>query len=264
MQDNSAGESGLTLNNAQDVAINALHFFCSILCMPVEIVLRPTYGTRYFPPANVFLSTVLMLFLPLLSTAATAVSHLVPFVGGPPPSGLFDITSFSKLYFLLSFVHGFRLYRRMFKPLTEEFSWYEGPPLPFIQLIPGSQSFWRTRILIEPGLLFATATLLGSFYIFQPGLTRYLQLAALALAMKQFAHWFRSWQMLRDILDSRNSGPLISKFIDDTATEEDLSVIHLAAFPKDTPPELRKAAAVHVARAYGQPIPEGESHETHR
>jgi len=259
------GESGpLNINNLQDVAINIVNLFCSIVCMPVEIILRPTYGTRYFPPAAVFLSAVLMLFLPLVLAATTAVTHMIPFMGAaPPPPGMFDIGSLSKLYFLLSFIHGFRLYRRMVHMEKEQFSWYEGPPLPFMQLIPFSKSFWVTRIVIEPVLVFVIASVANSFYIFQDGLTNYLHLAALALAMKQFTHWYRSWQLLRDILDSRNTGPLIGKFLDNSATEEELAPIHLASFPKNTPPDLRKAAAVHIARAYGEPVSQGENHATH-
>ena len=259
------GESGLlNINNLQDTAMNVVNLFCSVICMPVEIILRPTYGTRYFPPAVVFLSAVLMLFLPLLSAASTAVTHMIPFMGAAqPPSGMFDIGSLSKLFFLLSFIHGIRLYRLMIHMEKEKISSYEGPPLPFIPLIPGSQVFFLTRIFIEPVLVFVTATVANSFFIFQDGLTNYLHLAALALAMKQFAHWYRSFQLLRDILDARNTGPLIGKFLDNSATEEELAPIHLASFPKNTPSELRKAAAIHIARAYGEPVSQGENHAAH-
>jgi len=264
MPQQQAGESGMfDINQLQDVAINAVCFFCSVLCMPVEIILRPKYGTRYFPPAVLFFAAVMMLFLPLISAATTAVTHMIPFMGAPPPQGMFDIGSLSKLFFLLSFIHSIRLYRRMIHMETEQFSWYEGPPLFFIQLIPGTKSFWFTRIAIEPALVFVTAMVLNTLFIFQSGLTHFLYLAALALAMKQFTHWYRSWELLRGILDSRNTGPLISKFIENTATEEDLSVIHLASFPKSTPPDLRKAAAVHVARIYGETVPQGDSNDTH-
>jgi hypothetical protein len=235
MQD---GESGIfNIHDLHNAGINALNLFCSIFCMPVEMILRPFYGTRYFPPAVIFRSTMWVFFMPIFLMGIS----MIPFVGGQPPPGMFDISSFAKLFFLLLFAHSIRTYVRMVHVEKEEFSWYEGQPLPFIPLIPGSASFWRTRILIEPAFVFVTATVLGSFYIFQSSLMHYLQFVAFALGMKQFTHWYKSWEIRRDLLDAQNLGPLISRFAEDKATKEDLTVIHLASFPKNAPPEIRNA-----------------------
>src|SRR6202034_4038128 len=94
------------------------------------------------------------------------------------PAGLFGVGSLSKLYFLLSFVHGFRLWRRILDMSREERSTYEGPPLPFFALLPKSDSFWFSRIVLEPVFVLVTATVLGRIFIFQSGLTLYLQIAA--------------------------------------------------------------------------------------
>lgn len=241
-------EGNLSIHNLQDVGINILHLVCSVICMPVELVIRPFSGSRYYQPGVVFLSTILMLFLPIFSMGIS----MIPFIGGRPPAGLFDIGSLSKLFFLLSFVHGIRIYRLMAHPEREEFSWYEGPPLFFIKLIPGSKSFWVTRMLIEPVLVFLTASVLSGLFIFQSGLATYLHVAAVALAFKQFTVWYRTWEMLRDILDSRNAGPLFSKLVENTATDEDRSVIYLASLQKNASPDLKKSAADQISTAYRQ------------
>lgn len=230
----------LNIHDLHNVGINALQLITSVFCMPVEMILRPFYGTRYFPPVVLFLSTMLMFFMPILSMGIS----MIPFVGHQ--AGMFDIASLAKLYFLLLFIHGIRTYLRMIHIEKEQFSWYEGQPLPFIPLIPGSRSFWRTRILIEPAFVFVTATVLGSLDIFQPSLTHYLQFLAFALAMKQFTHWYRSWEAQRDMLDAQNLGPTIGKFMENTATPEEISVIHIASFPQNSTPELHKAMATHI------------------
>ena len=246
-------ESGsFNVHNLQDVAINVVNLVCSVFCMPVEMIIRPRYSTRYFPPAVTFLCTILMFFLPLLWMGV----NMIPFIGGHPPPGLFDIASFAKIYFLLLLVHGIRTYLRMIHMEKEEFSWSEGPPLPFMHLIPGTSSLWRTRIFIEPAFVFVTASVLNVLGIFQSNLTTYLHFLALTLAMKQITHWYRTWEVRRDWLDQQNLAPLISRLVENTASQEDLAVIHLASFPKTASPELRKAAAIHIAKSYG-----GDSHE---
>jgi integrase len=37
------------INQLQNIAMNIVEVFCSIICLPVEIILRPQYGTRYYP-----------------------------------------------------------------------------------------------------------------------------------------------------------------------------------------------------------------------
>jgi hypothetical protein len=268
-----------SLDQLHDRAMNFVETVCGALCMPVEIILRPRYGTRYFPVAVVFFSAMLMLLLPLLSGLATSVTHTFPFAGASPPPALFGLGSLSKLYFLLSFLHGFRLYRRMIHMETEEHSEFEGPALPFFRLIPGSGSFWFTRIVLEPACVFIAATLLERMLIVESGLATYLQVAAVALVIKNFIGWHRAWQYLRKLMDMRFAGPIVAKLVQGHATQEELAAIHLASFPKNVAPEMRKAAASHIARLFspGEQIPaastpvpssgpnptNGETHEYH-
>ena len=74
----------------------------------------------------------------------------------------------------------------------EQHSEYEGPPLPFFALLPKSQSFWFTRIVLEPCFVFRRCNrACRTFSSCSPALAAYLHFAALALAMKNFISWFR-------------------------------------------------------------------------
>jgi hypothetical protein len=249
-------ESPMNINQLQNFAMNVVENFCSIFTMPVEIILRPQYGTRYFPVPIFFFSAVLMFLLPLFSSAADSVVGMIPFGPGVlPPRGLFGIGSLSSLYFFLVFLHAFRLWRRMLHPELENHSEWEGPPLPFFHLIPGSGSFWFTRIVIEPVFVFIGASLLGGIQIFQSGLVTYLHLAALMLAMKNFINWYRAWEYLRKIMDIQFLNPIIAKLVQNKATDADLAQLHLASLPKDITPNLREAAVSHIARAFSTETP---------
>lgn len=244
-------ESPININQLQNLAMNIVENLCSVFTMPIEIILRPQYGTRYFPVPIFFFSAVLMVLLPFFSSMADSVTHMIPLRGAPPPpSGLFGIGSLSSLFFFLTFLHGFRLWRRMICMDLEDHSEYEGPPLPFFRLIPGSRSFWFTRIVIEPVFVFIAASVLEGLQLFQSGLASYLHLAALMLAMKNFICWYRAWEYIRKILDSRYVGPIIAKLVENKATEDDLAPMHLASFPKNIAADIRQTAVSHIARVF--------------
>jgi hypothetical protein len=256
MIDPNSQTGALSAHNLQDTALNIVENVCGIFSRPVDIIIRPWHGTRYFSIVVIFLSSGMMIFLPVFATLATVAFSMVPFARIQMPMGLFDIGSLAKLYFLLSLIHGVRLYRRMINMSLETNSMFEGPPLPFFPLFPKGNNFWFTRIVLEPVFVLFTAMVLGHMYIFSSGLVLYLQLAALALAMKNFIGWYRAWEYIRNLMDMRFAGPIIAKLAENQATEEDLASVHLASFPKDLPPDFRKAAVSHIARAFS---PDGET-----
>ena len=241
---------GLNINQLHETAINVVENFSGVVSRPVELIIRPWHGTRYFPIPVIFFSTATMIFLPIFSAFALGAISMLPLVRLQMPSGLFDITSLAKLYFLLSLIHGVRLYRRMIDMSLETNSTFEGPPLPFFALVPKGNNFWFCRIVLEPTFVMASAMVLGHLYVFTPGLVLYLQFAALALAMKNFIGWYRAWEYIRNLMDMRFAGPIIAKLAENKATDEELNTVHLAAFPKNLSPEMREAAVSHIARAF--------------
>ena len=58
----------LDINRLQDVAVNLVYNVCGIITMPVEMALRPHYGSRYFPPMMMLFSIIMMLLLPFLAS----------------------------------------------------------------------------------------------------------------------------------------------------------------------------------------------------
>jgi len=238
-------QSTMSLNQLQDFAINFVYNLCTIVTLPVEMVLRPQYGSRYFPPVVMFFSAMMMVFLPLLFGFASAVVHMIPFARFRGPVGMIGIWGLSRLFFLGSMVHGVRIWRRMIHMETEQNSLYEGPPLPFFRRLPFS--FWVTRIVIEPAFVFTLSVILPNFFILEPSAAHYLALAAIMLAMKQYLSWYMQWSYIRELLDARNAGPIIAKIIEDKATSDELASVHLASFPKNLPDDIRRSAAIHIA-----------------
>jgi hypothetical protein len=166
----------LNVTNLQDTAKNVVHAFCSVFSMPVAVILRPWYGTRFHEPAFVFFSMVMMLILTMASSVM-ASSFIPPlFIAAriQRPQALFGIGSLCELFFFLLFVHGLRLYRRMFNMSLEQHSEFEGPALPFFQLLPGGGSWWFTRIVLEPAFVILTAFVLNRLFIFRDDLEAFL------------------------------------------------------------------------------------------
>jgi hypothetical protein len=238
------------INQWQNMMMMLVYNVCSIVSTPIEMALRPLYGSRYVPPFIQFLSAIMMMILPVFQS----LFRMIPFVGGHPGPGLFDIGTFTNLFFLGSFIHGFRIWRRMIHPESEQFSWYEGPPLPIFRIVPGT--FWMIRILYEPVFVFITAIVLENLFVLQSGAANFLMFSAFMLAMKQYVAWYMQWQFLRELMDMRNAGPIIAKVVDNSATDDELASVHLASISKNIPEDLRKQTASFIARAFtGTDIP---------
>ena len=246
-------ESTTPIDQMQNLAMNVVEVFCSIVCMPVEIILRPHYGTRYYPVYVTFFSAMMMIFLPVFGSVTTGVMNMIPFHQAAVPVGIFDMWSLSKLFFLLLFLHGFRLWRRMIYMDLERFSQFEGPPLPFYRLLPGGKSFNFVRIVLEPVTVFILASVLEHLYIIQSGLATFLHFAALMLAMKCYVLWYRAWEFARNLLDIQNAGPILAKIAENQETQDDLAPLHLASLPKSLSPEVRKDTVSYLAGLWRRP-----------
>jgi len=239
----------MDLSRLQDMAATIVYNICSIVTMPVEMALRPHYGSRYFPPIVMLFSILMMLVLPLFTGFTEAFSHMMPFVPmQQAPVGLFGMGSLTALFFIGLPIHNFRIWRRMIHPEREQYSQFEGPPLFIFNILPGT--FWMVRILYEPVFLFVLSLILPNFFILQPAAAHYFTFAAIMLAMKNYCAWYMQWQYLRGFLDVTYMGPILGKYMSNTATEEDLATVHLASLPKNLPEEVRRGTAAHIARAF--------------
>ncbi|NYF52450.1 hypothetical protein [Tunturiibacter gelidoferens] len=242
----------MRIEHLQNNAMELVHTLCSIIAQPVEVALRPAYGTRYYAVPVTFFSAAMMLILPGIIMLFSNFMHMIPLLNIPPTPGMFGLGDYAKVYFLIMAVHGVRLWRRMIHMENEIHSEYEGPALPFFQILPKGKSFGFVRIVLEPLLVLIVSIVLKDLFIAQPDLALYLKLAALALAVKGFIAWFRSWEFMRITIDTRNAAPVLAKLMDDQATEAELEPLHLASLPKNIDPEIRKATIAHIARNYMQ------------
>jgi hypothetical protein len=249
-QETPGAQNGpMSIEPFQDMAMNVTYNIATVVSMPVEMILYPFHGTRYFSPPMFLFSVILMTLMSAFSSVAGSVGQMIPFVRGP--AGVFGIASMTKLFFAVSFIHGLRIWRLMLRPYLELNSLYEGPPLPCFKLLPWGNSFWFRRIVYEPAAVFAVSMVLANLYVIQAPLLLYLQGAAFMLAMKQFVAWFKFWSICRDLMDAANVGPIVARLVDNKATEEDKARIHMASLPQNLPPDIHKATVAQVARAYG-------------
>jgi len=238
-----------SIDHFQDSMINTVYHLCSIVTMPVELALRPFHGTRCFPPIIMFFSAMMMIVIPTILSFAGAVGHMIPFARVPVSLGLIGIWGLSKLFFLGCLVHGVRKWRLMLHMEREMNSVYEGPPLFFFALLPKA-SFWRIRIIYEPLFLFGLSVVLPNFFILEPSAAIFIEFSAFFLAMKNYTAWYMHWQFLRELMDMKFAGPIIAAMLENRETEEDLASIHMASFPKDLDPGIRKAFLTHIARVF--------------
>jgi len=226
-----------SIDQFQDNMINVVYNFCSIVTMPVEMVLRPFHGTRYFAPVIMVFSAAMMILLPVIFGFAGAVSHFMPFAQAPPEA-MIGMWVFTRLFFLGCLIHGIRKFRLMLHMERELSSLYEGPALFFFGLLPGG--FWRQRILYEPLFLFALSIVLPNFFILDTAAANFLMFSSFFLAMKEYTAWYMQWQTIRELMDMKFAGPIIARMADNQASDDELAMVHMASFPKDTPDEIRR------------------------
>ena len=238
-----------SIDQWQDQLINITYNVCSIVTMPVELALRPFHGTRYFPPIVMFFSASMMLIIPTFFSFAGTIAHSIPFVRVPVSFGMIGLWGLSKLFFLGLFIHGVRKWRLMWHMEREENSYYANKPLFFFTWFPKA-TYWRIRIIYEPLFLFGLSIVLPNFFILTSGAGNFLLISAIFLAMKNYTRWYMDWQFIRAIMDAKFMGPKIARLADNSANDEDLGSMHMASFPKDLPPDIRKAAVTHIARIF--------------
>ncbi len=250
------------INQFHDQMCNLVYNFCSIVTMPVEMVLRPRYGSRYFPPLIIFFSSVMMIVVPVFVAMAGAVGGLIPFARVAAPRGIIGMGDLSRFFFIGAFIHGLRTWWRMIHMEREQNSLDPGPPLPIFYLFPKGSSFWFCRIVWEPVFLFAASVVLTNMFILQSSAATYLQVAAVALAMKNYVGWYQQWQYLRQIMDMNFVGPILAKLAQNQATDKELATANLASFPKNLPPDIRRGAVAHLARIFSSGATDPETKQS--
>jgi hypothetical protein len=244
-----SGETGI--DQMQNTAINLVDILCSIIAEPIEILLRPWYGSRYLSVPVKVLAMAMMVLLPAIAALFSGTLFRIPFINIPPPRGMFDLGAFAKVW------------RRMMHPELEIHSQFEGPALPFFALLWKGTSFWVTRILWEPLFVVLASIALEDLFIIQHPLGLYLRFAAFALMVKSFISWYGFWEFTRIQMDIQNTAPALAEMMSNKSSPEN-SEPHYASLPRNIDPEIRRAAASRIARMFTpqKPQPKPEEGET--
>lgn len=223
--------------------IRIAHGVCGIVTTPVEYFLRPFFGTRYFDPIQMMMTSIFMMLLPLFGRA----TNLLPMGGDYPMRGYIGLGTLSFLFFASNLIHGPRLWRRIFHMEREQHSQFEGEALPFFAHLPLGNSFWAVRVLWEPLFVGVVAVILRLVTLLDRPAMIYLIVCAVMLAFKNYLSWYQSWLHLRTLMDAKFAGPLIAKAVSGKASEKELSQVHMAGFLGSVPAEIRAAAIVEMA-----------------
>jgi len=239
-------QPGIAIEHLHETGMAIVHGICSIITLPIEYWLRPHFGTRYFNPVVTFFSFVMMVFFSAFVTLFSGLGRMLPFHGVQRSAPIsFGMLFFA--YFVSGTIHNFRTWRLMIHMQLEEHSQFEGPALPFFRLLPKGRSFFFVRIVWEPLFVWGVALTLSRFFLAEWSVVLYLMIAALALFAKNSIEWYKGWQYLRNLLDVKNRGPLLAKFAEGSASDDELAQIHLSQFPQSAPADIRKAAAQQIA-----------------
>ena len=236
--------SPMNINQLPRHGMNLVYNVCSIVCCPVEMALRPQYGSRYFPPIILMFSAAMMIRYPSSRRSPTPSRSMLPFMRFRGMPACSASPHSAGCFFLGAFAHGLRIWRRMIHMDREEHSLYEGPPLPIFRLFPGT--FWMVRILYEPAFVFALALVLPNFFVLQSSAAHYLcrrrhaRDEEYAPGTCSGSSCAASWTCA---IPGRSSP---SSWI--TGTEDELATVHLASLPKNIPDDVR-VTRPHTLRA---------------
>lgn len=241
----SENQNSLSLQDVYQGGITILQNICGIVTNPIELALRPCYGTRYFDPVQQVFTCVLMILLPVLG----GLTSLLPLPGNPDYArpGVIGLGTLSLLFLAGSAAHAPRLWRRIFHMELEDHSRFEGPALPFFSHLPLGHSFWFVRVVWEPAFVAAAAIAMRLMSILDRPAMVFLLISAAMLACKNYLSWYQAWLHLRTMMDSKCVAPLLAKAVAGKATEKELAPIHMAGFVGVAPPEVKAAAIAQMA-----------------
>jgi hypothetical protein len=238
-----------SIQQLQELGLNLTSMFCGIWTLPLESALRPWYGTRYFDPLVSMGACILMLMLPLVAEIPDMVRSIIPFsrMHYTGISAVMGLGGIAELFFLGTFIHSLRLWRRMVHPERELHSEFVGPSvIPFFRLLPKGKSFYFVRIVYEPLFLVTSAIVLSDFHILTLGAARYVFFSGILLSVKNSIDWWRAWLFIRILLDAKFAAPIVAGMAEGKATDDELASINMASFPKNLPAEIKTAAIAHV------------------
>lgn len=199
-------------------AVRLAHGLASVFTLPVENVLRPNFGTRYFMPitwlVGLGIANAVNFICLLVSLARSGGTYL-----GIGPIG----STIVLLGFLaLTLYHARRIWRLMNNMGQEYDSELPGPGLALFAVLPRGGDYLALRCIYEPAAVFVCVMVAALLQILNPFAALYYVFCGLALSLKGFCTWYLAWNHWRDIADRVHRAPTMEQFAmgvaPDTAT----------------------------------------------
>ena len=171
-----------------------------IVTMPIEMWLRPWFGTTYFHPITGGLAWIgIQLLAALAVIGRPAHSHA--------PIGMGVLVM---LFWFTWLAHSPRIWRRIHNMDLEDDSDDEGEALPIFRPLP-YYGWGSTRIVYEPLLVALSGALLAGVGLAEPSVGLYLLIVAFALLLKNIIRWYDVFRMLRELRNIRFRAQLLQQ-----------------------------------------------------
>ena len=88
----------MSIGQMHETAMNVLYNVSSIVVMPIEVLLRLQYGTRYFPAPIAFFSLIFMILLSAFFGFVGALGSMIPLIGHAPATSACSGSAPSRSY----------------------------------------------------------------------------------------------------------------------------------------------------------------------
>jgi hypothetical protein len=222
-----------------NVMLNLTYQFTSVLTVPIEMCLRPRFGSQYFSPIVVAIAVLLFQGV----TGATALYQaLQGYSSAPIGMGILTVALWGGCIY-----HAIRIRRLILDMDREGDSEEEGSALFIFTLLPRGDRWTWVRCFWEPLAVIGFSALVYVTGTLTPFTAAYLALCGVALFLKNYAKWYQSWRWIRGIRDKEYRAGIIARIALGEAPTQTIGHCVLAALPESSGPKERTAIAAHFS-----------------
>ena len=168
---------------------------CNGFCLPLEMVLRPRYGTRYFLLTSYAWSWGILQGWVILSWLIRAFRALAP--GIPAETRPVDMGTLLILFYVLFIYHVIRLRRLVVNMNLEKDSEMENPGWKLLRYLPRGKLWTRQRMVYEPIICIAFAVGMYRSEILALPAAAFIMIGGVCLSLKATMIYWQGWEFVR-------------------------------------------------------------------
>lgn len=168
---------------------------CNGFCLPLEMVLRPRYGTRYFLLTSYAWSWGVMQSWLALSWVIRIFRALAP--GIPAETRPVDMGTVLLIFYALFVYHVIRLRRLVVNMNLEKDSEMENSGWKLLRYLPSGKLWTRQRMVYEPVICAAMTIGLYRAEILAFPATAFLLIGSISLSLKATMIYWQGWEFVR-------------------------------------------------------------------